>query len=302
MKHLFIVNPKAGGRDRTAEVASLARRALAERRAEYEIYTTAGPMDAAGKVALEAEDCEALRVYACGGDGTLNECVNGAAGRENVAVTHFPTGTGNDFVKVFGAGAKRFSDLDALVGGEVRRFDLMDCNGRAALNICSVGVDARIGLEVHKYSSLPVLGGATGYVTSTAVNLLRGVGREMRVICNGRLYYGEMSLVCCCNGSHYGGGFNPVPEARPDDGVLDFLIVKGISRLKFLALVGSYARGGYAKHPKYITHVRSDALEIKSPRELLVNIDGEEMRARHVSVKLLPGALNFIVPKGIVTV
>ena len=182
MKHLFIVNPAAGGGDRTAEVAAQARRVLARRCAEYEIYTTAGPMDAAEKVAAEAERSGELRVYACGGDGTLNECVNGAAGRENVALAHYPMGTGNDFIKCFGHDPERFRNLEALVEGEARPLDLIDCNGRAAVNICSVGVDARIGTDVHKYSGLPVLGGATGYVTSTAVNLFKGVGREMRVI------------------------------------------------------------------------------------------------------------------------
>ena len=296
MKHLFIVNPAAGGCDRTPEISAAMRKIFAGRRAEIELYTTAGPMDAAEKVAREAENCEALRVYACGGDGTLNECVCGAALRENVAVTNYPTGTGNDFIKTFGDAAARFRSLENLVGGTVRKLDLIDCNGRRCINICSVGVDARIGTDVHKYTGLPLMGGSGSYIASTAVNLVKGVRSPLRVICGGRIYYGDMSLVCACNGSYYGGGFHPVPEARPDDGALDFLIVKGVSRLNFLRIVGAYARGRYADFPKYITHVRGDSMEIRSEREMVVNVDGEAMRAKRLMLTLLPGALNFILP------
>lgn len=151
MKHLFIVNPVAGGKDRREYVAEQARRALEGSEDAYEVYVTTAPMDACAKIAAEAASGEELRVYACGGDGTLNECVNGAAGRSNVAVTHFPCGTGNDFIKMFGEEKARFSDLADLVRGEVRPFDIIECCGRYALNICSVGIDARIGTEVHQY-------------------------------------------------------------------------------------------------------------------------------------------------------
>ena len=299
MKHLFIINPAAGGTDRSEAVGAAVAQAFSGRSGDFEVYTTKAPMDAARKIALEADLCSALRVYACGGDGTLNECVCGAVGRENVAVAHYPTGTGNDFVKTFGEDVGRFRDLPALIDGEVHPLDVIDCNGRACVNICSVGIDARIGTDVHKYSEIPVIGGATGYVTSLAVNLAKGIRTQMHVVCNGKLYYGDMTLICCCNGSYYGGGFHPVPEARPDDGVLDFLIAKGVSRLSFLRIVGAYAKGRYADYPKVLTHLRSDSMEITSKREMVVNVDGEAIYARRLSLRLRPKALNFIVPAGL---
>jgi len=296
MKHLFIVNPVAGGCDSTESVSARVAQAFSGRTDDFEIYTTKAPMDACDKIRREAALWDSLRVYACGGDGTLNECVCGALGHENVAVTHFPTGTGNDFVKTFGAERDRFRDLRELLDGEVRRLDVIDCNGRASINICSVGIDARIGGDVHKYSSLPVIGGSTAYVTSTVVNLLKGIRDSLRVVCNGKLYYGEMCLICACNGSYYGGGFHPVPEARVDDGKLDFLIIKGVSRLSFAAIVGAYAKGRYADYPKYISHVRGDTVEISSEKELMVNVDGEIITGKHVVMKLIPRGVNFIVP------
>ena len=299
MKHLFIVNPVAGGRDHTGEILELVRAAFASgREGDWEVYTTKCPMDACDKIEAEAAASDALRVYACGGDGTLNECVCGAAGRENVAVTHFPCGTGNDFVRCFGAERERFRDLNALLDGEVRKLDVIDCNGRRAVNICSVGIDARIGIDVHRFSRLPLLKGGGAYVVSAGVNFLKGVKQPLRVTCNGKLYSGDMSLICACNGSYYGGGFHPVPEARPDDGVLDFLIVKGVSRAGFVRLVGGYAKGRYASMPKYITHVRGERIDIESETELAVNVDGEAIRGRKISIRLLPGGVNFLVPRG----
>jgi YegS/Rv2252/BmrU family lipid kinase len=263
---------------------------------EYELYTTAGPMDACEKIKKEAETGAQLRVYACGGDGTLNECVCGAVGRENVAVTHYPTGTGNDFIKTFGPECVRFRSLPELLRGEVRPLDAIDCNGRACVNICSVGIDARIGTDVHKYSSLPLLGGAAGYVTSTVVNLIKGIRTPMRIQCGMQRFEGDMTLVCACNGSFYGGGFHPVPEARPDDGALEFLVVPGVSRLTFAKVVGAYAKGKYADYPKLIHHLRGSEIEIAADAEFVVNVDGEAMFTSTLRLRLLPGAVNFLVP------
>ena len=296
MKHLFIVNPVSGGFDSTEAVSAQVAQAFSGRDADFEIYTTKAPMDACAKIEQEAASGEELRVYACGGDGTLNECVCGAVGKAHVAVTHFPTGTGNDFVKSFGEEGQRFRDLAALIDGEVRKFDVIDCNGRSSINICSVGLDARIGTDVHKYTSIPVLGGSTAYVTSTVVNLFKGIREPLRVVCDGKLYYGDMTIICACNGSFYGGGFNPVPEARPDSGKLEFLIIKGVSRFTFVRLVGAYAKGLYADYPQYITHVSGDCIEIESEKEIVVNVDGEAIYGKKIRMQILPGAVNFVVP------
>lgn len=296
MKHLFIVNPVAGGRDRSSEVHKTVSEIFSRRSGEIEVYTTSAPMDAAEKIRRDAGECDELRVYACGGDGTLNECVCGAYGLENVAVTSFPGGTGNDFVRLFGCEAPLFSNAERLVDGEVRKLDLMLCNGRPCLNICSVGIDARIGTDVHKYSSLPLCSGELGYIASLVINLAKGIKTPMRISCEGQDISGQMSLVCICNGNHYGGGFNPVREARPDDGELDILVVSGVSRLKFLALVGKYAKGRYGEFPREIKHLRSRHIRIESGKSFVINIDGEAETSDSLSVDLIPGGINFICP------
>jgi YegS/Rv2252/BmrU family lipid kinase len=238
-------------------------------------------------------------VYACGGDGTLNECVNGAAGYPHVAVTHYPTGTGNDFVKMFGKeNAEKFRDLPALINGFEHPVDLIDCNGRLGINICSVGIDARIGTDVHKYSGIPLIGGATGYVVSMFVNLMRGVNQKLRITTELQSLDGFFALVCACNGRFYGGGFNPVPEAMPDDGVIEFLIVKEVTRLKFISVVGKYAKGRYREFSDIITHIRGNAMTIEGEKELAVNIDGELILAKDILFKLIPSGVRFFFPSG----
>ena len=300
MKHLFIINPVAGGRktrfiDTMKEIKLFAE----ELNEPHEIYTTTAPMDACRKVSEEAESCDKLYVYACGGDGTLNECANGAAERGNVAITHYPCGTGNDFIRMFGpANMNRFRDLRALADGVVRPIDIINCDGRYGINICSVGIDARVGGDVHKYSRIPLIGGATGYVVSLVINVIKGITQDLRVTTADETIKKEITLVCACNGRFYGGGFNPVPDAQPDDGILECLVIDAVSRFKVAQIVGKYSKGRFRELGDIVTYLRVSYMEIEGEREFVVNIDGEIIRAKKVNFTLIPKGINFIFPAG----
>ena len=301
MKHLFIINPVAGGKKNiSGQIEQTIRTHMSGLGLTYEIYYTNAPMNARDKVHQEAEFGLELRIYACGGDGTLNECINGAAGYDNAAVTHYPCGTGNDFIKMFGKDdAEKFKDLNALINGFTRPLDLIDCNGRYGLSICSVGVDARIGTDVHKYSALPLIGGATGYIVSMAVNFFRGINEKYNITCENKVFSGSFALMCACNGRYYGGGFHPVPDAMPDDGFLDFLIVRGVSRLKFLKVVSKYAKGRYKELSDIISYIRGKNMKIQSQNEQAVNIDGELIRAKDITFSLVPDGVRFLFPSNL---
>ena len=299
MKHLFIVNPAAGGGDKTDEVRAKVVSAFAQRSGdEVEVYVTKAPMDATDKIRAEAADGKELRVYACGGDGTFNECAAGVVGFANAAVCPFPTGTGNDFCRMFGAEKDLFRDLDALIDGTVHPIDAIDCNGRCSVNICAAGIDARIGTNVHKYTGIPLIGGAAGYVVSAAVEMFKGIAQPMRISSGDYAGEGEFSLVCVCNGRFYGGGFNPSLDARPDDGVLDIFIVKKVNILQFAALIGKYASGRAAELTGLITHLHGQEITIEFDGESVINLDGEAYFTDRAVMRLLPGAVNLIVPKG----
>ena len=232
MKHLFIINPAAGKRDQTGEYTQKIRAACDQQGVSYEILVSRAAGDCTKIVQAAAASGEELHVYACGGDGTLNEVVNGAVGFDNVAITAFPGGSGNDFVKVFSE-PNAFRDLERLLDYEEAQFDLICCQDKYySINICSMGFDARIGTEVARYKRLPLVSGSGAYIMSVGANLIKGVQAHYVVEIDGRKFDGRQTLICIANGRWYGGGFNPIPEAEIDDGMLDVLLVKAVSRVK----------------------------------------------------------------------
>lgn len=176
--------------------------------------------------------------------------------------------------------------------------DVIRANDRYALNISSVGLDSRVGVGVHEFDHLPVIGrGKNAYIVSALVNFCRKVTDYLTVTVNGKVYEGEMTAVCICNGTWYGGSFNPVPEARPDDGILDVLIVQGLKRIQLPMLFLKYGAGRYREMEKYITHIQTDRLHIRADAPFVVNLDGEGMVTNDLEIQLLPGALRFLHPR-----
>ena len=297
MRHLFLINPHARRAGSTEALRARIEADMAGR--DYAVSVAERPGDVARLARRAAEGGEEVRLYACGGDGTLNEAVNGAAGFPNAAVTNVPKGTGNDFLRIFGDRA-RFSDLAALAEGPQAAFDLMDCNGRLGIGVVCAGVDARVAADVHRYKALPLVGGTGAYVLSLAVNVLfRRLTRPVDLRMGPHHLTGENTLICICNGRYYGGGFMPVGEAQPDDGVLDMLVVPKVSRFTFGRLVGAYARGRYREYPRYIRDWHGGRIDFSSPEELVAVVDGEVMRGRSFTVRLSEKKVNFFYPPGL---
>ena len=148
MQHIFIINPHAGKKDQTGRIYEMADR-LRQHGLTCQCLLTqrsGGAEEIARRLVSSGEE---VRLYACGGDGTLNEVVNGAAGFDNAAVTCIHIGTGNDFLKNFGPDAAKFTDAENLWDGEVHPLDLIDCNGCQCLTIACSGIDARVAESVH---------------------------------------------------------------------------------------------------------------------------------------------------------
>ena len=298
MKHLFIINPAAGSRNRTQEYSDVIHKICRARKVDYEIRVSTAPGEAI-RIAREAAEAGGeIRIYACGGDGTLNEVVAGAAGHDNAAVTVFSGGSGNDFVKLFDD-PKAFFDLHRLMDAEEATFDLIRCNEDIALNICSVGLDARIGTDVSRYKRLPLLHGFRAYAASTVVNVVKGIAEHYIVEVNGETIDGDQTFICVCNGRFYGGGFNPVPEADPTDGLLDVLLVKKISRAQVPAIIGKYKDGRYKELPELVRYIKTDAITIRCDKPTPINLDGEMRMAQTVEMKVAKEKIRFFYPKGL---
>ncbi|MGN1004870.1 MAG: diacylglycerol/lipid kinase family protein, partial [Oscillospiraceae bacterium] len=107
------------------------------------------------------------------------------------------------------------------------------------------------------------------------------------------------AIICICNGRYYGGGFMPVGEAMPDDGILDMLIVPKVSRFTFFRLVSKYATGQYRSFPQLIRHFHCGEIAFSSAEEIVTVVDGEVMRDNSFRVRLSEKKVNFFYPPSV---
>ena len=299
MKHIFIINPAAGKFDHTARFRTQIEEVCAKHGLSYEICVSKEPGDCRALAAKAAQSGDEVRLYACGGDGTLNEVVNGAFGYPNAAVTHFPGGSGNDAIKIFSDTAP-FFELERLLDAEEATFDLIRCNGTYAINILSIGFDAKVGTDIARFKRLPLVTGKGAYVLSILANIVHGLSAHYVVTLDGtETIDAEQTMICICNGRWYGGGFNPVPEAEPDDGLLDVLLVKKVTLLQVPGVIGGYQKGRYADYPELIRHEKCTSLRIRSDKPSVVNVDGEAIYTDDAEIELVPKAMRFFFPKGL---
>ena len=296
MTHLFIINPAAGSRDRTESYTKNIRKVCDARGLPYRIEVSGAPGECCRIAREAAQTGEEYRIYACGGDGTLNEVVAGVAGFDNASVTCYRGGSGNDFIKLF-SDPDAFLDLERLLDCEEATFDLMRCNDDICLNICSVGLDARIGTDVSNYKRLPLLSGFRAYAISTVINVIRGISEHYVVEIDGERIDGEQTMICACNGQYYGGGFHCSPKSSLSDGKLNLILIEAIPRVQFLGLLGPYRKGEYfEKLGKRMLHKTVKTVEIRADKPLDMNLDGEILSIKNPCLTVIPSALNLILP------
>lgn len=296
MNHLFIINPAAGSRNRTKEYKEKIESIFAGTGLPYRIEVSGAPGECARIAREAATSGEEYRIYSCGGDGTMNEIINGIAGFPNVSVTMYAGGSGNDFIRLF-SNPEEFRDLSKLMDCKETEFNLIRCNDQYSLNICSVGLDARIGTDVANYKRLPLLSGFRAYAISAVINVIRGIARHFVVEIEGEKIDDDFTMISVCNGRYYGGGFNPVPEADPSDGLLDVLLVKKVSRLQAATVVGKYKDGRYKELPHLVRHIRTNHLKITCDEPSSINVDGELLVAKEVEFSVSPHKIRFFYPK-----
>ena len=298
MEHLFIINPAAGKVDKTHEYTALIKTLCGRKGLDYRIALSQAPGDITRIAREAAQTGQEVRIYACGGDGTVNEVVNGVAGYPNVAVTCYVAGSGNDFVKVFSQ-PDAFRSLERLLDAEETEFDLMECNDSYALNICCVGLDARVGNKMAEYKRLPGVSGSGAYILSTVVNLAQGISEHYVIEVGDERIDGRQTMICIANAQWYGGGFHAVPDADPTDGLLDVLIVKKLNLMQVATVIGKYKAGLYKEVPQVVRHLRTDSIRILCDGDTPINLDGEVRMAKEATFRVSPHKLRFFYPKGL---
>ncbi len=296
MRHVFIINPAAGKGKTEAFIRVAAGEYFKKHDADYSVRITKEPLHATQIAREEAVKGDMVRLYACGGDGTLSEVINGATGFENAQVAPVPTGSGNDFVKTFG-GSKRFLDIPALIEGSAQKIDLIDTGDRLAVNVCSAGFDSEVALNIPRFRSLPFVTGKMAYSISILYCLLSKMNSHFEITIDGvQKQSGSFIIAAAANCKYYGGSFMTAPDALPDDGELDFVVCDAVSRLKFLLMINRYRDGDHANLPM-LHHYRGKKLEISSDKPFAVNLDGEASYLHNISFEVRPAAVSIVVPR-----
>ncbi|MBR4505840.1 MAG: hypothetical protein IKP21_03610 [Bacteroidales bacterium] len=303
MKHIFVVNPMAGGHDSSDEIAD----ALVNIQADIEIYRTRGTRDATRHVAerLRQADSEPLRFYACGGDGTLNEVVSGvmAAGDgeqrvRNVEVACYPCGSGDDFVRYW-QGAD-FRDIEALVAGTAVPVDVMRLGDRYCINTLNFGFEAAVCHTMARMRRVPLIGGAMAYTTGIVASLATGRHNRCRVTVDGEVWLdGEVLLLSVANGQYAGGGYHCAPRAKNDDGLLEVMAVKPMSVTRFAQLIKYYKNGELLDREELrplLSYRRGKHITIDPLTDSYVATDGEIVPGSRFDVQCIHHAINFVVP------
>ena len=302
---VFIVNPVAGKGQHAAALCDRIEKHFAGRTQDYEIYRTCGPRDAFRFVQSypTGNDGTQICFVACGGDGTLHEVVNGAAGRRDCAVSVIPCGSGNDYVKNFG-GADAFTDLDRLTRGTPYPVDLLDCSGEYAVNLCNIGFDARVAHHMSKFKRIPFVSGPLAYTLSLLFCILGPISSGMSISCEGQEPMDEsLILAVAANGFCYGGGYYPAPDACTADGTMEFCGIRKMSRFQMSQFIRIYQKGQHLENQRLapkIVYRKGSSVTLRGKHPLIVCLDGEIRKKKELTIRLIPAALSFWLPSGTV--
>lgn len=299
MRDVYIINPTAGKQDSSANLIEQIKLYYGN---DAKIIITEGVGDAKIKAEKEAQTGDEVRIFACGGDGTCFEVLNGIVGYENVSLGVIPIGSANDFLKYFGLDSKKdFLDIEKQKYGKLVPVDLIKAGDYYCLNQCCAGMDAMVADDMKIFKRLPFVSGPTAYNLAIVKTLLRKLGIKAKLIIdNDKVKEGRFLFAVCANAPAYGGGYMSAPNSNPFDGVLNWLSVDVISRLRILKFLPLYKAG---KHEGLdICSVgECQCFEIITEKPIPVSLDGEILHTKNIKCEIVKKAIKFVVPENILT-
>lgn len=290
MKVVVIVNPLAG-KGRTRQKWPQINEALAKTGWKLETRFSTYPGHAR-VLAQQAVNEGADKIIAVGGDGTLNEVVNGMAFSE-VELGLIPTGTGNDFARAIGLSQDPLQAVIQVCSGSAQPIDLGAVNDRYFINVCGLGIDARVAYLVNRSSRY--VSGHLAYLLALARVFLSYRPFLVSLETDGGVITKNVILVAVGNANFYGGGLKITPNARLDDGKLDICIVEDVSRWEFLREYPGIYHGKHVNHPKVSTF-RAGSIKIQGDAGVYTHVDGEIYGHLPLDIDVKPQALSVIMP------
>ena len=318
MKHLIILNQKAGKEKNVSKFREEIEEAF--KGLDYEIYFTEGPRKVIQYLRdyFKANTQEETRVYACGGDGTIHEVVNGLVGAKNAELAVYAVGTGNDFVKIYSksdkyddivkekTGENRFKDFKALIEGKVEEIDLSKIYGPTmeepwySVNVINFGFDAIVGAKGNENKAK---GKKNPYGPAAIIPAILG-GRFNKIIvkADGKpLNKKRLLNSAVAQGQWVGGQYHASPKSDNKDGLLDVTLLHCMSLVGLMAkYFGPYQKGEHLdnlKKFKKFEYVRAKEVEIISAKkDVDICVDGEFVKGKEFKIEVMPKALKFVVP------
>ncbi len=306
MKTIFIINPRAGLGKNVKDIINKINNLAGF---NGEIYITKSVGDATLYVKSYCETYGAARFISCGGDGTLNEVLNGAMGFEDVEIGVIPAGTGNDFCRNF-KGYGNFGDILSQITGKSIMCDAIryktltgekKVTGYCA-NMFNIGFDCNVADLKGEIEKKPFLSGPVSYLISIFVTLIRKKGANLKIEMDGKeKYRGKLLLTSIANGCYCGGGIKSNPLALVSDGLININIIKNVSRFKFLYLLPFYMKGNFLKLKnidKVILSEKCSKIKL-TPLDgnMRLCVDGEIIDAGETEFEICHNAFRFVLPQ-----
>ncbi len=264
----FIINPKAN-RGKISKRVVVLEKLLHEKNIEYALhYTTARGV--ATELAREFSKEPESVVVAVGGDGTVNEVLNGI-NTENAKFGIIPSGTGNDFITCAKIPTDVEKALDLILNGEAKPTDFMVCDGVRGLNVIGTGIDVDI---LNRCRKSKILRGKLQYLASLIISLIKFKFYKFFFEKDGEKLEKEGLIVAVGNGSQFGGGIRICPKAIIDDGELDFVVA---GKLKKRKIPGAFIKlmKGRILELDFTSFERKERVQIDFDKPVTIQIDGE---------------------------
>ncbi len=302
MNTVFLVNPASGNGATGKRWPELAHRAASLGLAGEALFSERPGhlIELAGRAADEGADL----LVAVGGDGTLNEVVNGVLrSKERPELATIPLGTGMDFVRTHGIPSSFDDAVRTAANGTAREIDAGRVSYRAwdgteqerfYANVGSVGMSGAVAQRANGMSK--ALGGKVTFFVALTQVFLRWKNTEVTVeLENGEIHTGRMHDVIVANGQWHGGAMWLAPEARPDDGLFDIVLIGDVNKMDFITTAPKLYKGKHLAHPK-VDLLRSARVRVDAIEHLPIELDGEQVGTTPVTFEIVPLALRVRVP------
>ncbi len=300
MQSWLIVNPSSGPWDIRRELP-IVLSYLEDHGFRTKLHLTEGPGEATHLARLACEaDLDA--VFVVGGDGTINEVVNGLAGC-SVAMGVLPAGTGNAWAKQLGLPTRSplhwmplVEAVEALVPGSVRRIDLGKSNGRYFLQWTGVGLDAEVTYAMEPRTRVQRHFGVITYFVAGFTIATTMAGARSRIWIDGRRIYRRTVLTVISNCQMYGGKVRIATDAQLDDGLLDVDVFSGSGLWSSLRTAFAVITGLHVYDPRH-TCFQGKTIRLETHKPTAVHVDGEPFGTTPLECEVVPKALSVMIPK-----